>query len=52
LALQVFINKHNNYINAVNKEEKTNISKNFVAWKTIEIAEAPANAIAAGTTVD
>lgn len=52
LAFQVFINKHNNYINVVNKEEKTNISKNFVAWKTIEIAEAPANAIAAGTTVD
>lgn len=45
-------NKHNNYINRVEKEEKENLLKNFVSYKTLSIAKNPANAVAGETTVD
>ena len=51
-AIQTFVNKHNNYINIVEREEKENLLKNFVSFKTFSISRNPVNSIAGETSVD
>lgn len=51
-AIQAIVNKHNLYIRRVSKEDKENLLKNFVSYKTLQISQNPANALAGETPVD
>ena len=51
-VIQETVNKHNLYIKRVAKEEKENLLKNFVAYKTLQISQNPVNALAGETPVD
>ena len=51
-AIQWAANHHNLYITRVGREEKSNLLKNFVSYKTFAVAKNPANALVGETTVD
>lgn len=51
-AIQAIVNKHNLYIRRVSREDKENLLKNFVSYKTLSISQNPVNALAGETPVD